>query len=201
LFSIFPGNISDSIKSDSPGRYNNTEDYVSKDNNTNVKICTGKTSDSGSIGIPQYYNQYLYFRIKDAYSGVEYYNTTAAANENDKLNSTDINYFNLSGCVGAVLYPYPINKEDLTIGEPGQLYRNLKPKESINLPLVFIYKLDDKTNKSISKTISFDIRTSLYNEPTNYKVAIKANYDAQLEDKIKRAQNTNSTYRAVVINK
>ena len=141
----------------------------------------------------------MYFRIKDAYNGNDYYDKDNQDNTQDKLSYTEDNYSTLSG-IGAVLYPYPINKEDLTIGEPGQLYKNLKPKESINLPLVFTYKLDSN-NKSISKTISFDIRTSLYNEPTNYKVAIKANYDAQLEDKIKRVQNTNSLYRAVIIDK
>lgn len=209
LFSIFPGDSEKEINTS--GRYNNLSDYKENilDENGDIKSIIrvyiiikyiDKDGNEVTSSIPQYYNQYLYFRIKDAYTGNYYYSDGVQDNTQNMLSCTTDNYSSLSG-TGAILYPYPINKEDLTIGEPGNLYRNLKPKESINLPLVFTYKLDDKTNKSISKTISFDIRTSLYNEPTNYKVAIKANYDAQLEDKIKRAQNTNSTYRAVVIDK
>ena len=198
LFSIFPGDSGKEINIG--GRYNNLSDY--KNGNVKVYIFTKYKNENGEdiTGcIPQYYNQYMYFRIKDAYNGKNYYAGGNQYNTQDML-SYDENYYSALTGIGAVLYPYPINKDDLTIGEPGKLYKNLKPQESINLPLIFEYELND-TNKSISKTISFDVRTSLYNEPTNYKVSIKANYDAQLEDKIKRVQNTNSSYRAVIIDK
>jgi hypothetical protein len=126
----------------------------------------------------------------------------------DKTNEKEVPQY------GAILYPYPLNKEDLTINNSGQLYKLIKPKESITLPIVYEYCLgenvlgpDGKTIiinecKSISKTISFDVRTSLYNDPTNYKVAIKANYEDQLEEKILHATNQmNTKYSAVVIDK
>jgi hypothetical protein len=95
-----------------------------------------------------------------------------------------------------------LNKEDLTINNSGQLYKLIKPKESITLPLIFEYYLGEDSKDKISKTISFDVRTSLYNDPTNYKVAIKANYEDQLEEKILRATSQiYNKYSAVVIDK
>ena len=83
-----------------------------------------------------------------------------------------------------------------------QLYKIIKPKESIVLPLIFEYKLADDKNDHISKTISFDVRTSLYNEPTNFKVAIKANKAEQLEEKVSHARKQiTGKYKAVVIDK
>jgi hypothetical protein len=68
--------------------------------------------------------------------------------------------------------------------------------------LIFEYYLGEDSKDKISKTISFDVRTSLYNDPTNYKVAIKANYEDQLEEKILHATSQMSTkYSAVVIDK
>lgn len=225
LFSIFPGNLNEVITKDSRGRYT-TSDY-----STNVKVkSTG--SDGKEIEVEkelnvyikthqrnannqmepkltqQYYNQYLYFRVIDAYNNEFYYEHGNQDTVMDKLGQYELKtdgavkadtYFTLSGD-GAILYPYPLNREDLTINNSGQLYKLIKPGESITLPLVFEYRLS--SGGHISKTISFDVRTSLYNDPTNFKVAIKANYEDQLEEKIARATNQNySKYNTVVIDK
>lgn len=209
LFSIFPGNMNEPITSSSRGRYT-TEDYTT--NNLNVYIKThirNKDNVLQEVKIPQYYNQYLYFRVVDIYNNRDYYSDNNQYTNNDVLgqyvdDSNDY-YFTINE-LGAILYPYPLNKEDLTINNSGQLYKLIKPKESITLPLIFEYYLEEGSNKlakdKISKTISFDVRTSLYNDPTNYKVAIKANYEDQLEEKILHATSQmNTKYSAVIIDK
>lgn len=217
LFSIFPGNLNEVITPTSRGRYT-TSDYSTS--SLNVYIKTHQRDSSNKMvtqHTPQYYNQYLYFRVVDIYNN-EFYYASGGGNTgtNDKLNqfngmSTDSagkeydgnEYFTLQK-TGAILYPYPLNREDLTINNSGQLYKLIKPGESITLPLVFEYCLESGDVKvdHISKTISFDVRTSLYNDPTNFKVAIKANYEDQLEEKIARATNQNySKYNTVVIDK
>lgn len=85
LFSIFPGNMNESINSSSRGRYT-TSDYVT--NNLNVYIKTHKRNDNnvlGEVKIPQYYNQYLYFRVVDIYNNKDYYSNNNQYNNNDVL--------------------------------------------------------------------------------------------------------------------
>ena len=197
--------MNEPITPSSRGRYT-TSDYAT--NNLNVYIKThirDKDNKLQEVKIPQYYNQYLYFRVVDIYNNTSYYSTGNQYKNNDILGQYGSNdyYFTINE-LGAILYPYPLNKEDFTINNSGQLYKLIKPKESITLPLIFEYNLGENDNKidKISKTISFDVRTSLYNDPTNYKVAIKANYEDQLEEKILRATSQMyNKYSAVVIDK
>lgn len=208
LFSIFPGNSNDEITPTSRGRYT-TSDYsteVGSNEELNVYLKTHNPTDGTTIITKQYHNQYLYFRIVDAYDNKFYYERGKQDMVPDKLGQYNVDpskdtYFQLSGD-GAILYPYPLNREDLTINNSAQLYKIIKPKESIVLPLIFEYKLAEPDNDHISKTISFDVRTSLYNEPTNFKVAIKANKAEQLEEKVSHARKQiTGKYKAVVIDK
>lgn len=85
---------------------------------------------------------------------------------------------------GSVLYPYIQNKESLVIPSSGaNNYRVLSPNETISIPLMFEYKLE-KDGKETSKTISFDLRTSLYNDPISYNITAIAKFKNTAQDRL-----------------
>ena len=82
---------------------------------------------------------------------------------------------------GAFLYPELTSKElvkcDVT---EGRQYKTIEVGKSISVPVVFEYYLNGTSNRSITKTISFDLRTSLFNDPINYTLSIKAQHNLSL---------------------
>lgn len=75
------------------------------------------------------------------------------------------------------MWVYPQIKEEYDLSLPSNLVNEhfiIKPGQEILVPIVCEYYI--KENESINKTISFDLRTSLYNDPINYMVKIMANY-------------------------
>jgi hypothetical protein len=77
--------MNEPITSRSRGRYT-TADYTT--NNLNVYIKTHVRNDNNvleEVKIPQYYNQYLYFRVVDIYNNKDYYSTGNQYKNNDVL--------------------------------------------------------------------------------------------------------------------
>lgn len=84
------------------------------------------------------------------------------------------------------LYPYPGNVE--TISSPtGDSFIIIEPGESISIPINFVYWFKeadaDPFKKSplmramtVTRMISFDVRTSLYQDPINYKLVVDASF-------------------------
>ena len=95
------------------------------------------------------------------------------------------------------VYPKLNQKNSLQIQDSNHLILN--PNDEILIPIVVEYNVNgagsnggngiSKTLK-IQKSISFDILTSLYQDPTNYKVTFVAKYEHTDQDKIMIAQQT-----------
>ena len=56
-------------------------------------------------------------------------------------------------------------------------YRVLEVGKSLSIPIIFEYFLDGEKLSSIMKTLAFDLRTSILQEPEHYILNVKAMYD------------------------
>lgn len=80
------------------------------------------------------------------------------------------------------MWVYPLIKNEYDLSLPSNLVNEhivIKPGEEIIIPVVCEYYMkNDVQNKGgkMNKTISFDLRTSLYNDPINYTIKLSANY-------------------------
>ena len=124
------------------------------------------------------------FRVRDAYNGEEYY----AEGDQSKSNLLSLDeimcsqgYTNVES--RAWMYPMLNSKNALAINENNGKYKTINPDSSIIVPIVFEYMVKD-ANNSIHKTMSFDLRTSLYNDPTNYTFTVTAKYQNTAIDKV-----------------
>ena len=101
------------------------------------------------------------------------------------------------------VYPHITNYKDICITpEDHYQYKLIKPGESVQIPFSINYNYSDENDKElkfVEKTISFDIRASLYSDPVNYKFTLRAynndTIDTQLLKKLKKTK-----YNPVVIN-
>lgn len=141
-------------------------------------------------------NQLITFRIKDAYTGEPYYKEYA----DDKLYSNILptdktsyeNKDNLLKEYGTIVYPILRDKYSLCLdNDTTNTYKLVVPGEEITIPLIFEYKLDS-SHDNIYKTMSIDIRTSLYQDPVNYTFKITAKMNNSTQDKLINS-NKNAT--------
>lgn len=201
LYSLFPGNKgtiinflnTKYIKDDYS--YTNGTDYKGvwmKVRKISSSICDECGQDiEGASDIEDTFklqsgNQYITFRIKDAYSS----NSSSSADSlyvtGDKSNISGMNsldkehvcYENNDSHTGTRAYIYPLlySEYDLCIGVDGAgQHIKLNPYESINIPIVFEYKIEGNSSK-ITKYMSFDLRPSIYKDPITYKFGVTAKY-------------------------
>lgn len=177
LYSIFPGSNSSIVNLKT--KYDR-DDYIL--NNKCVKVCYKNKGNTDIIN--QYGNQFLTFRVRDAYNGEEYY----AEGDQSKTNLLSLDevmcslgYSNVES--RAWMYPMLNSKNALAINENNGKYKTINPDSSIIVPIVFEYMVKDAVSP-IHKTMSFDLRTSLYNDPTNYTFTVTAKYQNTAIDKV-----------------
>lgn len=205
LYSMFPGAMSSNLTSIVKSRFE-TKDYCvdSPIMNTNGETiiqnlrgvwmeCFSKNNLSSTHDFiapsqpainlcNQHLNQFLYFRINDPNDGTEYYKSGAQWGINnvlslDKPSMSVNNLIKKNSDIGASLLPMLNDIKDITI-PTGTNKKVLKPGESVSIALDFRYLLSstDEKNRTIEKTMSFDIRPSLYADPINYTFKVCANF-------------------------
>jgi len=177
----------------------------------------GSSSTSGEPSI-QKMNQIVYFRILDAYDGITtFYSADAPQattirgnkiyNYNTFINGTytigangSMKYMKYDDNdpvddIGAFCYPIvnTINDISIPVTDSHVNFFRLDIGESIMIPINFEYylKSTDGSN-SIQKTISFDIKHSLYQPAENYKVTFKANYGLVAREILQNAITENT---------
>lgn len=103
--------------------------------------------------------------------------------------------------IGASLYPMvdDMSKIQIQGGGDGFEFKSLAPNESISVDLVFEYNLPDGAPNSIEKTLSLDVRTSLYKDPINFELTIKANKNYNINDEI-QLTSVGNTYQPIKTN-
>lgn len=97
-----------------------------------------------------------------------------------------------------VMYPAIKDAHSLCIDSDNtKSYYTLNPGSEVIIPILVEYYLKENTPAEITKTMSFDMRTSLYQEPLNYTFKVTAKKEATTQDKVistnRRTAGINST--------
>jgi hypothetical protein len=125
------------------------------------------------------------FRTKDIWTGEEYYSKT---NSDINKHSAAENYIGelSSNSTGMSAYPFVETKTGLCMDTDSiRTYTIINPGTEIVVPIKCQYYFDDKGSISeLSRTISFDLRTSLYSDPINYTFKIVCKNNSTTNDKL-----------------
>ena len=213
LFSIFPGDRDKEVYSLVNGKFNKNDYSFKNGEGVWVWYPSQDPKKDGEMAL-QRGNQFIYFRLNNAFDGTKYYagESSSISNmfyymndvlsaEEGKVRCKDFanNNNNIStGSNFAFMYPSIQDRYGLHLGS--SVVNNhivLNSGEEIIIPIVFEYSLKKPTNNeivSISKTMSFDLRHSLYADPVNYTFKVTAKYNESYQDKI-LASNKTSMYK------
>ena len=207
IHTMFPGINTSSIANNQSHLFT-LANYVSSD------VAIYMSTLNGGTPTPQTHNQTVYFRILDlngepiATSNAPIVSstpdnpilgTTSVVPEITTMTPSTI----LNGTYISTLYPYILDSSTFVIAD-GKTFYTLAPGETITIPLLFYYGFAGfaaTVPQAITKIFSFDIRTSLYQEPTNYTCKIIANYNNKTYNRIIRSSaniNTDMVYDSAV---
>ena len=181
LYSIFPGRR-DVIINDSKTQLVNKNGYCAgaKGGVRYMYRGTNKNNEISLLNSLQTQNQFITFRINDVWDGTEYYEDGAPLDSN-KLDMSDIIELSNEG-LGMVVYPLLSNKYGLCINsDDARSYKLVNPNEEVIVPIYCSYIVSNE-GIQISKTMSFDLRTNLYGELTNYTFKLVGNYSSSIQD-------------------
>ena len=203
LFSMFPASENMEIGALKTSKFDIKDYTIGSDNlqttqNYGVYIydpmfLTTGSGDEDGLGL-QTSNQIITFRVNNPYDGKDYYATCNDGNLKTIIktdNKLPRNYIENSiagvGCVGMSVYPYDTQENGLMMTfKEAKNYLLMNPGDEYVFPIMIRYNLSEN-NKSIQKTLSFDVRTSLYNDPSNYTFRILAKYTEDSQDKLVRS--------------
>lgn len=218
IFSMFPGTENTILNklTQSKAKFD-LKDYctTSSSQNTNKYYGIFIKSPDDKFKL-QTTNQILTYRINDPYNGDSYYgpydsniyetNNMLSYQSSDGEDDTTVSgssgeYIkfprDLTTVYGMAVYPYNIKPDGLLMTyKEATSYMILNPGDEYIFPFVVEYKLNSDTS-TIEKTLSFDIRTSLYNDPYNYTVKIGAKLKDDPSDKLVGALNKKYTSTAM----
>ena len=186
IYSLFPGNRDISVNN-TKTKVVSAEDYCGDgENGVWYKYISAKDENDSRL---QSQNQFITFRIKDAWTG------------NNIENASTSKLPVLSG-LGIIAYPYLNTKYGLCMDTNSvQSYIALNPGEELIVPIYCEYKLDSETTNEASKTMSFDIRTSLYKEHTTYSFNINVKNTNTVYDDLMIANKKQVQNRTTTLNK
>lgn len=231
LFSMFPGNKNITVLGNTQSKFENS-DYITSNICVPIYLdsyenASNNINDKNAISnfILQRQNQYMYFRLNNAFNGTMYYeefNASDSVSLNKKLlgNKLAGNYDNSNNEIenkealyidptlyddytdmrGMVVYPRIANIDDICISnEDNNMYKLLLPGETLQIPICVKFKLSSESSEQeVQKTISFDLRNSLYSDPLNYQINLKAKYSNNLENNTRKIKKVR--YNPVIIN-
>ena len=222
LFSMFPGNSSVNVAENTRSKFNPSYYYMDYEWRDIASVIHhdmlgvyGYSDSTDMFGekdlleenlFAQHQNQLVYFRLNSPYDGTMYYGSVdeypgilsknrmlCGSSNPSKLRKTD------SG-LGATLVPMVTSLSNI-VTEGGSRFMILRPGDRLEIPLEMRYNLGDGSAlESITKTISFDFWTSLFGDPANYTVDIRANYVDDLSTQ-NRNQVEGNRYTPVVVGK
>lgn len=214
LYSLFPGSRDNSIgdlksnnvkfnQSDYQIEQNGVWVNYDKDEDTEFKLQTA--------------NQFITFRINDPFNGEKYYKENASTDSSllpsdleSIRNGFDISELHDGSKLSMGILMYPKIREEFSIctnNDNIKSYVQLAPGADMIIPISFEYRLRDiggeenNTLNAVSKTMSFDIRTSLYEDPTNYTFKVTAKLNNTTQDKLiktNRKYITETNYKSIV---
>ena len=193
LYPIFPGpndtiiNKLDHTKYERGGYC-----IVDNDNNKGVYMeFPEKEKDTEGKPITstlQLANQYITFRINNPYDGTLYYTTGVTGGTDNQQDITKLPTLIESKTTesgnktSAAVYPKLNEITSLCLDNSNKMvYKVINPGESIIVPIYMKYYFNDAAT-TINKTLSFDLRTSLYKDLNNYTFTVVFKQESTLED-------------------
>lgn len=108
-------------------------------------------------------------------------------NSNDKKEAIKISDMN-----GGFFIPTLVAQSDILCTDDNNSSITINVGQSVSIPLLFEYYLDGTSSngKSVSKTLSFDIKKSLFKSPENFTITVTAKYNTQqIKDKYVNPNN------------
>ena len=193
LYSIFPGDRDQILNGDKSG----SAGYLLGKSGQGIYIFHNPHKFSNNVSSDKSYqrlNQYIYFRTCSVYdSSIQYYSSDG--NQDNYIYITGSDTTNTTNTTDtknrySTMYPKVQSWDSLCLNtDEVESHVVIGPHEEILIPIIFKYDLSTVTgnNKTTSKTMSFDIRKSLYKDPTNYSFRVSA-------------KNTNTTQDKLIIN-
>ena len=191
LYPIFPGPNDETIDELKYTKYEK-ENYGSVDENkTKIGVYMALPKEEST---PQLANQYITFRINNPYDGTPYYKDKVDGSEVDGSKDNIQNIKKLptlakgndgNYVTSAAVYPKLNEITSLCLDNSNKMvYKVINPGESIIVPIYMEYYFKDTDNSTttINKTLSFDLRTSLYKDLNNYTFTVVFKQESTLED-------------------
>lgn len=192
LYPIFPGPNDETINKLTNTKYGKSgycgvkADGVTAEENQGVYMKFSKEETGNTTyTTPQLANQYITFRINNPYDGTEYYKGGANGSTENQQSIGGLPELakdtNGAYVTSAVVYPKLSEKTSLCLDNSNKMvYKVINPGESIIVPIYMKYYLKDTA--LINKTLSFDLRTSLYKDLNNYTFTVVFKQESTLED-------------------
>lgn len=195
IYPLFPGDKGTSINKIKRTKYD-IEDYCHNEGNNMYGIHMLLKGNTKKL-VLQKANQFITFRVRDLYTSDYYYGIPVYDYENDDKNllSWDSNNTMMPTNVslaGTQAYMYPLLNSEYELAVPNNTYNSyieIPVGEHITIPIVLEYFADDTND--IQKTMSFDIKTSLYTDPLNYTFTVPIKHKEDPIDRTTLSKNAN----------
>ena len=166
-------NISNVLKSSLSLQYSNNIDYTNMDISNFVYDNVNENADSNL-----YVLKYEHIHGKDMTNQPVYMSEKNSITNFMNYSFDGWGFDKKTSFNGAFLIPEIISETMLTCDEMDtNQYKKLDVGKSLSIPVIFEYYLDGDELKNITKTLAFDIRSSLMQDPEHYVLNIKAIYD------------------------
>lgn len=203
-------NIAKSLSTNIPATLSDSDDYSNTTQTTTPTIFPGGDETINKKGvwmrigesgyILQRCNQFMNFRTSSIMGTTKYYTenpTNVTYQKNNELSGELNQYIDLGSNLGVTLYPSISNEKSLICNNIGTIsYQLLNPGDTIVIPMLLKYKLgewstaaENQTSElvdkatQVSKTISFDLLPSLYQDPINYEFTVTCKFELTPQDR------------------
>ena len=198
IFPMFPGTDGDSINNLKNYKFELKDFYESYDSTSTVTPTQMKANSAVWIYqkgtekfAQQTTNQIITFRTKNPWDGRYYYEYTSTPGETTEYlpgvlddPDPDAGVLELNGLL---MYPYIIKKDGLKLTfKEASKYMVFNSGDEIVIPVMVKYDMHDEADPTTiyKKTMSFDVRTSLYSDPLTYTFSVSTPYQTKVEDKL-----------------
>ena len=195
IFPMFPGNgdINDLINH----KFELEDFYKSYDSNSpaasdadqksNSSVWISQLDGNGNrLFTKQKTNQIITFRTKSPYNGEYYYKYNAGPAADSGYLPALLNSNNKLTLVGLLMYPYIIKENGLNLTfEEATKYMILNSGDEVVIPVMVQYDMSNaEPGDTYKKTMSFDVRTSLYSDPLTFTFTVSTPYEVKVENKL-----------------
>lgn len=172
LYPIVPGSRDVAINSIKTNKVD-IEDYTDGTGGVHYDWLGRQTNDKDTL---QKGNQFILFRTKDLWTGESYYG-------NGSQPSTGIP--TISDSTSFAVYPYLSSKQGMCLdSNEVRSFKTINPDNELIIPIRCDFTFNGTSVSELTRTISFDLRTSLYRDPINYVIKFTVKNNNTVADKV-----------------